>query len=141
MARIHFFSEGIAPFKVPAPRKTAHWIESVASRENFKITGINYIFCSDAELLAINKRYLHHSTLTDIITFDYSEGRDLEGEIYISVERVKENAAKYKTSFEDELRRVIIHGVLHLMGYRDKKPTEKARMREKEEACLSLLRK
>jgi probable rRNA maturation factor len=103
------------------------------------INEINYIFCSDSYLLSLNKGFLKHNTLTDIITFDNSEGTgSMEGEIYISIERVKENATKYDVSFEDELNRVMIHGILHLLGYKDKKPSEKALMRKKEEAYLSL---
>jgi probable rRNA maturation factor len=139
MAKVHFFSEGIA-FKVPHPRITASWIEKVARQEKAAIKSIQYIFCTDNYLLQINKDFLNHSTYTDIITFDYSEGKAIEAEIYISVERVKENASKFKTTFENELRRVIIHGVLHLVGYGDKTPAKKALMRKKEEACLSLLK-
>jgi probable rRNA maturation factor len=138
MNSIHFFSEAIN-FKLPHPRKTTVWINLVAKKEKRTIKEINYIFCSDEYLLQLNQGFLHHKTLTDIITFDNSEGKKaLEGEIYISIERVKENALKFKTDFEDELHRVMIHGVLHLIGYKDKKPSEKALMRKKEEACLSL---
>ncbi len=115
------------------------WIKEVARREKKTIKEINYIFCSDEYLLQLNQGFLNHKTLTDIITFDNSEGKNgLEGEIYISIERVQENAIKFNTEFEDELHRVMIHGVLHLIGYKDKKPSEKALMRKKEEACLSL---
>ncbi|MFN6088498.1 MAG: rRNA maturation RNase YbeY [Cyclobacteriaceae bacterium] len=138
MAAIRFFSEGI-PFKIDFPRKNASWIKEVARREKKTIKEINYIFCSDGYLLQLNQGFLNHKTLTDIITFDNSEGKNgLEGEIYISIERVQENALEFNTEFEDELHRVMIHGVLHLIGYKDKKPSEKALMRKKEEACLSL---
>ncbi len=138
VAAIRFFSEGI-PFKIDFPRKNASWIKEVARREKKTIKEINYIFCSDGYLLQLNQGFLNHKTLTDIITFDNSEGKNgLEGEIYISIERVQENALKFNTEFEDELHRVMIHGVLHLIGYKDKKPSEKALMRKKEEACLSL---
>jgi probable rRNA maturation factor len=107
--------------------------------EGATIQEINYIFCSDSYLLSLNQGFLKHNTFTDIITFDNSEDpSSLEGEIYISIERVKENAKKYNVPIEDELSRVMIHGVLHLLGFKDKKPTEKALMRKKEEACLSL---
>jgi rRNA maturation RNase YbeY len=140
VAAIRFFSEGI-PFKIDFPRKNASWIKEVARREKKTIKEINYIFCSDGYLLQLNQGFLNHKTLTDIITFDNSEGKNgLEGEIYISIERVQENALKFNTEFEDELHRVMIHGVLHLIGYKDKKPSEKALMRKKEEACLSLRR-
>lgn len=138
MATIRFFSEDIS-FKIDLPRKKNLWIKEVARREKKTIKEINYIFCSDEYLLQLNQGFLNHKTLTDIITFDNSEGKNgLEGEIYISIERVQENAIKFNTEFEDELHRVMIHGVLHLIGYKDKKPSEKALMRKKEEACLSL---
>ena len=138
MAIIHFFTEDIT-FKLAHPRKTASWITAMVKKERRSIKDINYIFCSDGYLLQINKDYLNHNTLTDIITFDYSEGaKQLEGEIFISIERVKENSSLYNTTFQDELDRVLIHGILHLIGYSDKKPAKKAQMRKKEEACLSL---
>ncbi|MFN7261499.1 MAG: rRNA maturation RNase YbeY [Cyclobacteriaceae bacterium] len=138
MATIRFFSEDIS-FKIDLPRKKSQWIKEVARREKKTIKEINYIFCSDEYLLQLNQGFLNHKTLTDIITFDNSEGENgLEGEIYISIERVQENAIKFNNEFEDELHRVMIHGVLHLIGYKDKKPSEKALMRKKEEACLSL---
>jgi rRNA maturation RNase YbeY len=140
VAIIRFFSEDIS-FKIDLPRKKNLWIKEVARREKKTIKEINYIFCSDEYLLQLNQGFLNHKTLTDIITFDNSEGKNgLEGEIYISIERVQENAIKFNTEFEDELHRVMIHGVLHLIGYKDKKPSEKALMRKKEEACLSLRR-
>jgi rRNA maturation RNase YbeY len=111
----------------------------VAKTEKKEIGDLTYVFCSDDYLLSLNQQFLKHNTLTDIITFDYSEGKkELSGEIYISIDRVADNAAKFKTDFQDELHRVMIHGVLHLAGYKDKKPAEKALMRKKEEACLSL---
>ena len=138
VSAIRFFSEDIS-FKIDLPRKKTQWINEVARREKKTIKEINYIFCSDGYLLQLNQGFLNHKSLTDIITFDNSEGKKaLEGEIYISIERVHENAQKFNTEFEDELRRVMIHGVLHLIGYKDKKPSEKALMRKKEEACLSL---
>ncbi len=139
MASVQFFTEDIT-FKIPQPRKTKEWILTVARKEKATVQSLVYIFCSDSYLLQLNKGYLKHHTLTDIITFDYSEGRALEGEIYISVQRVAENAQKFKTNFRSELNRVIIHGVLHLAGYKDKKPAEKALMRKKEDAYLSLLK-
>ena len=138
MSQIRFFSESIA-FKLKQPIKISSWIKLVAKKEKRTIKEINYIFCSDEYLLQLNQGFLNHKTLTDIITFDNSEGKNaLEGEIYISIERVQENALKFNTNFEDELQRVMIHGILHLIGYKDKKYSEKALMRKKEEACLSL---
>lgn len=139
MPLIHFFYHNIR-FKLKAPRKVTSWIKKVVENEGATFQEINFIFCSDSYLLTLNQGFLKHNTLTDIITFDNSSPSDssLEGEIYISVDRVRENADKFQVSFEDELNRVMIHGVLHLLGYKDKKPSEKAQMRKKEEACLSL---
>jgi len=140
MPRVNFFSHEIR-FKPKAQRKITSWIKRVVEEEGATINEINYVFCTDAYLLSLNQGFLKHNTLTDIITFDNSEEPSvLEGEIYISIERVIENAEKYFVSFENELHRVMIHGVLHLLGYKDKKPSEKTLMRKKEEACLSLLK-
>lgn len=103
---------------------------------------INVIFCSDQYLLQLNKGYLKHDYFTDILTFDLSEGAGpLEGDLFISIPRIRENAKLLKVDFSQELHRVIVHGVLHLMGYSDKKSADKARMREKEDAYLSLRKK
>ncbi len=137
MATIKFYSEKIR-FKLPNPRKTANWLKNVCLRENHKLDSLTYIFCSDEYLRVMNKQYLNHSTYTDILSFDYSDGRKILGEIYISIPRVRENAKSFQQSFNVELRRVIIHGLLHFMGYNDKHSRQKAQMRRKEEACLSL---
>lgn len=138
MSSIHFFSHEVR-FTLKKPRKVKSWINRVVEKEGATIREINYIFCSDSYLLSLNQGFLKHNTFTDIITFDNSEDpSSLEGEIYLSIERVKENAKKYNVPLEDELGRVMIHGILHLLGYKDKKPSEKALMRKKEEACLSL---
>jgi probable rRNA maturation factor len=139
MSSIRYFSEGV-DFSVPQPRKVVAWIKKVLVKERRKSGDINYIFCTDTYLLGLNQQYLKHNTYTDIITFDYSSGKSIEGEIYISVERVRENANKLDVLFEDELLRVMVHGVLHLCGYQDKEPAQKAQMRKKEEAYLSLWR-
>ena len=137
MAAINFFSEKIR-FKLPHPRKTSNWIKSIVISEGFTLDEINFIFCSDEHLSTINIEYLNHKTLTDIITFDYSSGKSLAGDIFISIPRVRENAVKFNVDFDLELHRVIIHGVLHLIGYKDKSKRQKNIMREKEDACLSL---
>lgn len=137
MAAILFFSEKIR-YKLPNPAKTKTWVKSVIKKEGGTLQGVNYIFCTDEYLLEINTQFLHHKTFTDIITFNYGSTREIEGDIYISIERVKENAKKFNTPFQQELHRVIIHGILHLLGYKDKSKTEKALMREKEDAYLSL---
>ncbi len=138
MPSIDFLSEGIT-FKPKNQKKLRGWIRSVIQSEGRGFTSLAYIFCTDSYLLGLNRDYLKHKTLTDIITFDYSEGQDVEGEIYISIDRVKENAIKFEKPFEDELHRVIIHGVLHILGFSDKSRAQKLTMRKKEEACLSLL--
>ena len=138
MASINFFVEEI-DFKLPRPLKTSQWIKKSVLKEKKSILSLNFIFCNDDHLKAINTQYLNHSTLTDIITFDQSDDSSmLEGDIYISVDRVKENALKFHTTLDEELHRVIIHGVLHLMGYKDKKKSDKDLMRKKEDAYLSL---
>lgn len=137
MASVLFFSEGIS-FKLSNPRKTVKWLQSICAIENHVIDSISYIFCSDSFLLSLNKLYLNHSFYTDILSFDYSDKAKINGEIYISLQRVKDNAKKYKQPFETELRRVMAHGLLHFFAYKDKTPRQKAQMRRKEEACLSL---
>ena len=115
------------------------FISQMVKKEGKQLTGLNYIFCSDNYLLDINKQYLQHDFFTDIITFDLSEkGQPINAEIYISVERVRENAGNYSSSFRKELLRVIFHGVLHLCGYKDKKPKDAKLMRQMEDKWLAL---
>jgi probable rRNA maturation factor len=138
MALINFFSEDLS-FKLDHPRKTSNWIKTAILTEKRNLEQLNFIFCSDSYLLQINKDYLNHKTLTDIVTFDQSEdAKVIQGDIFISIERIKDNAQKFNVSFDSEIHRVIIHGVLHLIGYGDKNPTAKAKMRKKEDAYLSL---
>lgn len=122
------------------PKKTNHsvWISKVASSYGFQINYLNYIFCDDDYLLKINREYLDHDYLTDIITFPYDEEMGLTADVFISIDRVKENAQVFKTAFEEELRRVMIHGVLHLMGLSDSNESEKLVMRQKEDNALSM---
>jgi rRNA maturation RNase YbeY len=134
---IRFFYEE-TNYKIESPRKTVNWIMEATRLENRQVSFVNYIFCSDDYLLNLNQEFLGHNTLTDIITFDNSAGREISGEIYISLERVNENSEKFRSNFGDELHRVMIHGILHLIGYGDKKPKEISVMRKKEEAYLSL---
>ncbi len=121
-------------------KKTAlkNWIVAVAASEQQRCGDINYIFCNDEDLLKINRQYLNHDTLTDIITFDYTQNKVISGDIFISIERVKENARSFNTGFEEELHRVMIHGILHLCGYKDKNPAQKKQMRDKENTALAL---
>jgi len=136
-ARIQFLSE-LSDFKVPNPRKTARWLHTIAEKERRQLSALTYVFCSDQYLLALNRQFLKHSTFTDILSFDDSEDERISGEIYISIPRVLDNAKKYDQAFNIELRRVMAHGLLHFLGYKDKLPRQKAQMRRKEEACLSL---
>jgi probable rRNA maturation factor len=138
MPAINFFTEDIE-FKLDHPRKTSKWIKDSINEEGSKLQSLNFIFCSDSYLLKINRDYLNHNTLTDIITFDQSESKgSIQGDIFISIERITENARKFNVSRDTELHRVIIHGVLHLLGYGDKSPAKKTKMREKEDRYLSL---
>ena len=114
------------------------WIGEVVEKENYREGELSFIFCSDAFLLEKNMEFLKHDTLTDIISFDYTIGSLVSGDIFISIERVMENAAAFKVSFEDELHRVMVHGVLHYCGYRDKERDDKELMRSKEDYYLSL---
>ena len=136
---IRFFYEEIE-FKLSNPVKIKQWLTASANREKRTIKDINYIFCSDAFLLELNQKYLNHQTLTDIITFDDSSERAVAGEIYISIDRVAENANEFKVDLQSEVRRIMIHGVLHLCGYSDKRKSEKVLMRKKEDTYLSLWR-
>ena len=119
-------------------KKLNTWIEKVAEKEGKQLGTISYIFCSDDYLLKMNIEYLNHDTLTDIITFPYNND-PIEGDIFISIERVKDNAQDYKVNFETELHRVMIHGILHLCGYKDKTKMDALLMRQKEDESLILL--
>jgi len=134
---IRFFYEEIE-FKLPHPVKIKKWLSISAKKEKKTIRDINYIFCSDGFLLELNQKYLNHQTLTDIITFDDSSEKTISGEIYISIDRIAENAYLYEVDFLIEVRRIMIHGVLHLCGYSDKRKSEKILMRKKEDTYLSL---
>ncbi len=116
----------------------SQWISAVILSESKSEGEISYIFCSDDYLHKINLEYLDHDTLTDIISFDYSEGNFLHGDIFISVERVADNAVEFGVSFDDELKRVMIHGILHYCGYKDKSVTDKKLMRKKEEEKMRM---
>ncbi|WP_138432535.1 rRNA maturation RNase YbeY [Winogradskyella algicola] len=124
-------------FKLENETQMSEWISKSINSENCKEGELNYIFCSDDYLHKINVDFLNHDTLTDIISFDYSVGKELHGDIYISVERVEDNAIDFDVSFEDELARVMIHGILHYCGYKDKSEEDAKLMRSKEEYYLS----
>ena len=132
---IDFFSE--TPFNLQNSEEVAGWISAIISNENFEEGEVSYIFCDDEYLHKLNLEFLEHDTLTDIISFDNSLGNQMNGDIFISVERVKENANSFNASFENELHRVIIHGILHYCGYKDKTKKDADLMRSKEDAALS----
>ncbi|PHN03688.1 rRNA maturation RNase YbeY [Flavilitoribacter nigricans] len=127
-------------FELADPESTIDWIASVIQRENCRLLVLNYVFCSDDYLHRINLEYLDHDTLTDIITFPYADPPVIHGDIFISIDRIRDNADSLQTEFTDELHRVMIHGVLHLCGYGDKSPAEKKLMTQKEDEALSLIR-
>ena len=116
----------------------SNWLSEVISSELKTEGEINYIFCDDNYLVKINQQFLDHDTLTDIISFDYSIGNELHGDVFISVERVIENAQDFKVTFEEELRRVIVHGILHYCGYKDKNEEDEKLMRQKEEEKIKM---
>ena len=127
-------------FSLKTEPKVIKCIELLAKEELREIGGIAFVFCDDNYLHKINLEFLKHDTFTDIIAFDYSAGNEIISEIYISVDRVADNAKKYSQTFEDEIHRVIIHGVLHLCGYKDRLAEDKQIMRDKENHYLSLLK-
>ena len=116
----------------------ASWIENIITSESKNVGEISYVFCDDDYLHAINMQYLNHDTLTDIISFDYSVGNELHGDVFISVERVVENAQDFDVTFEEELRRVLVHGILHYCGYKDKNEEDENLMRRKEEEKMKM---
>jgi len=116
--------------------KIKSWIKSVVEQRGWKTGEISYIFCSDEYLLNVNQTYLKHDYFTDIITFDYTDATKVSGDLFISIDRVRDNAQELNLSFEQELYRVIIHGVLHLLGLKDKTEEEAKEMRKAEEECL-----
>jgi probable rRNA maturation factor len=120
------------------PKAAVRWILSCVERNNKLPGAITYVFTNDQELLKVNQQFLSHNDYTDIITFDYTTENTVSGDIFISVERVKENAKKFQESEDRELARVMIHGVLHLLGFKDKTPSDKKRMRKEEEKELNL---
>ena len=137
----NFFSEKKS-FTPPNKNKIRTTIKNICTQENKELGFINCVFCSDEYLLEVNKKHLKHHFYTDVITFDFSENKKtLEGDLYISVERVKENSKKYKVTFNSELVRTIVHGVLHLVGYKDKTKIEKETMLAKENKYVSLYSK
>ena len=133
-SNIYFHSE--CDFEVDSILTLEPWVKGAIKEEKKELGVINYVFCNDESLLEKNQTYLNHNTYTDIITFDYSEKNCINGDLYISVDRVKENALKFAVPFAVELKRVMIHGILHLIGYKDKSEKEQKLMREKEDFYL-----
>src|ERR1700743_2652205 len=137
MPAINFFEEDIH-FKLKDKTKVKDWVKATITAEGYKLQELNYIFCSDEYLLSINQQYLDHDTYTDIITFDNSEkDKVIVGDIFISIDRIRENALKFNITEADELHRVIIHGALHLLGYKDKSAADKKKMTQKEDFYLN----
>lgn len=132
----YFFED--TDFKLKNKTKIKKWLKLVAESEVFSLGALSIIFCSDNYILDINQRFLQHDYFTDIITFDYSEGEKISGDLFISVDSVRENSIEYETEFEEELHRVIVHGVLHLIGYDDHTDEDIRTMRSKENYYLSL---
>lgn len=137
MSSVTFHSEQIA-FRLSNEKELSSWLGDCCKLENQELTKLAFIFCSDEYLLQVNQDYLQHDYYTDVITFDYSESPFVSGDIFISIDRVSENAASFNTNFIDELHRVMIHGVLHLMGNTDSNAADKSAMTSKEDYYLSL---
>lgn len=138
MPSINFFEEDVR-FRLKEKNKVKAWIKAAIATEGYRLQELNYIFCSDQYLLQINQQYLDHDTYTDIITFDNSEKPGtIVGDIFISIDRIRENAVKFNSGEKNELHRVIIHGALHLLGYPDKKAESKKIMTMKEDHYLAL---
>ena len=134
---IRYYCEDVK-FVLKDKRANNRWLKMVAGSEIAKIGDINIIFCSDNYILDVNMRYLQHDYFTDIITFDYCEGRTLSGDLFISIDSVRENAREYGCEFDEELHRVMVHGLLHLIGYDDHTPKEEAQIHSKEDYYLNL---
>jgi probable rRNA maturation factor len=138
-AAIHFFNEDLA-YTLKQKNKIREWLANAIASEGYVLEELNFILCSDEYLLRMNQQYLDHDTYTDVITFDNSEvPKSITGDIFISLERVRENAVELKVSAAEELNRVMIHGTLHLLGYKDKTKAAKAKMTSKEDFYLDAL--
>ncbi|MCP4974522.1 MAG: rRNA maturation RNase YbeY [Maribacter sp.] len=133
---IEFFYEG--DFELNSSKSYSYWISRVIASEKGLLGNLNFIFCDNEYLLALNQKHLNHDTFTDILSFDYSEGQVLSGDIFISTQRVKENARVFNIKFQEELLRVMAHGVLHLLGFNDKTSGEVEVMRRKEEEKIKM---
>jgi probable rRNA maturation factor len=134
---IRYYNENVR-FSLKGKRFSNRWLKAVAKAENFSLGNIAIIYCSDSYILAMNKKFLKHDYYTDIITFDYCEGTVLSGDLFISIDSVRDNAAHFGTTFDDELNRVMVHGILHLIGYDDYTKSQQKTMRAKENEYLAL---
>ena len=137
MNSISFHNEGVNT-KTPLKRLLKAWIKEFVSNHGKKVGELAFVFCTDEKILEVNQSFLQHDYYTDIITFDYCEGDFVSGDIYISVERVQENAISHQVEYNNELLRVLAHGVLHLIGFQDKEENKKAEMTKNEDLCMSL---
>lgn len=137
-AQVKFYNDG-SNYRLTAKKKIAVWVEETIVAEKLTAGNINYIFCSPEKHIQINRDYLGHDYYTDVITFDYTENGVVSGDIYIDPETVKSNAAQYSATFRQEMLRVIIHGILHLCGYKDHTDAEQIQMRQKEDEYLNIL--
>jgi rRNA maturation RNase YbeY len=137
MNSISFYNDGVRP-KTPSKRLLKAWIKEFVSNHGKKVGELAFVFCSDDKILEVNQGFLQHDYYTDIITFDYCEGEIISGDIFISVERVLENATLHQVNYTAELLRVISHGVLHLIGFQDKEEKNKVEMTRNEDLCMSL---
>lgn len=135
MQTINFYSEDIE-FSLSNQQQYVDWIFSFVADYKKAVSEVSYVFCSDSYLLAMNKEHLDHDFFTDIITFNYNVGNTISGDIFISIDTVRDNAKEFKTTFADELRRVMAHGVLHLCGFNDKTDAEQIEMTKQENECL-----
>jgi len=136
---IQFFNEEV-DFTLPHRNSIKLWIMQVVKSCGYQVKDINLIFCSESKILSINKQFLNHDYYTDIISFPYNSGQNISGDIFISIPTVEHNAKKFGQSFNDELNRVIVHGVLHLVGFNDKNQEERRLMSEKEDYWLDILK-
>jgi rRNA maturation RNase YbeY len=140
MSKPSFHFEGCEAPSFFSDKEIRRWLEQVVSSYSFTIGSLAFIFCHDDYLLNMNRQYLNHDYFTDVITFDYTVGKKISGDIFISTDTVQSNAVEFRTTYEEELHRVIVHGVLHLMGFKDKSEDEALLMRQHEEKALELLK-
>ena len=135
---ISYHLEGVEKPKI-CTRRTSKWVKEVAEKHGKIVGEIAYIFCSDEYIIDVNRKFLNHDYYTDVITFDYSEGKKISGDIFISLDTVKTNAEAFNQDYYNELERIIIHGILHLCGFKDKEPNDKEEMTYQEDEAIKLL--